>query len=230
MSAAPQTIFVIDDDVGVLKALERLLLATGYEVRSFRSAQAFLEEHNPETAGCVILDIGLHDMNGLDLQKMLADSGCDRPIVFLTGRGDIPMSVQAMRAGAVSFLTKPVQSGELFSAIHLALEKDRVSRETRRTLDTINTRFASLTSREGEVLRYVISGQLNKQIAAELGTAEKTVKVHRGRMMQKMGTRSVAELVRLCDRGGIAPAQSCLGNDANRASAALVSAPFAKSQ
>ena len=219
MSAAPDTMFVVDDDVSVLKALERLLLAAGYEVRSFRSAQTFLEQHDPEVAGCIILDIGLDGMNGLDLQRLLASSGCDRPIVFLTGRGDIPMSVQAMRAGAVSFLTKPVEAGELFSAIRLALEKDRVSRETRRALDAINTRIARLTSREGEVLRHVISGRLNKQIAAELGTAEKTVKVHRGRMMEKMGTRSVAELVRLCDRVGIAPA------NARGSAASFTSAP-----
>ncbi|MBV8446398.1 MAG: response regulator transcription factor [Hyphomicrobiales bacterium] len=208
MSAAPDTMFVIDDDIRVLKALERLLLASGYRVRGFRSARAFLEQHDPEVSGCVILDIGLADINGLDLQKMLADSGCDRPIVFLTGRGDIQMSVQAMRAGAVSFLTKPVRSGELFSAIRLALEMDRRSRETRRALAAINARIACLTSREAEVLRHVISGRLNKQIAAELGTAEKTVKVHRGRMMEKMGIRSVAELVRLCDRAGFAPAMT----------------------
>ena len=208
MSAAPDTMFVIDDDIRVLKALERLLLASGYRVRGFRSARAFLEQHDPEVSGCVILDIGLADINGLDLQKMLADSGCDRPIVFLTGRGDIQMSVQAMRAGAVSFLTKPVRSGELFSAIRLALEMDCRSRETRRALAAINARIACLTSREAEVLRHVISGRLNKQIAAELGTAEKTVKVHRGRMMEKMGIRSVAELVRLCDRAGFAPAMT----------------------
>ena len=212
MTAEVETIFLVDDDPPVVRALERLLRAAGYEVRGFLTSQAFLEQHDPAVPGCAVLDIAIDGTTGLELQRLLAASGCDRPIVFLTGRGDIPMSVRAMRAGAVSFLTKPVQAGELLEAIHFALEGDRKARAARGKLAAIERRVATLTSREREVLRHVIAGRLNKQIAADLGTAEKTIKVHRGRVMEKMGARSVAELVRTCDQAGITPADISNGD------------------
>ena len=211
MSAALNTIILVDDEPPVVRALERLLRAAGYEVRGFLSSRAFLEQHDPAIPGCAVLDIAIDGMNGFELQELLADSRCERPVVFLTGRGDIPMSVRAMRAGAVSFLMKPVQGEELLDAIRLALEKDIKAREVRGRLAAIERRLATLTAREREVLEHVVAGRLNKQIAADLGTAEKTVKVHRGRVMEKMRVRSVAELVRICDQAGVAPASMVRG-------------------
>ena len=211
VSAALNTIFLVDDEPPVVRALERLLRAAGYEVQGFLSSRAFLEQHDPAIPGCAVLDIAIDGMNGFELQELLADSRCERPVVFLTGRGDIPMSVRAMRAGAVSFLMKPVQGEELLDAIRLALEKDSNAREVRGRLAAIERRLATLTAREREVLEHVVAGRLNKQIAADLGTAEKTVKVHRGRVMEKMRVRSVAELVRICDQAGVAPASMVRG-------------------
>lgn len=211
MSAASNTVFLVDDEPPVVRALERLLRAEGYEVQGFLSSRAFLERHDPEIPGCAVFDIAIDGMNGLELQRFLTDSGCERPIVFLTGRGDIPMSVQAMQAGAVSFLTKPVDGEALLESVRLALERDRTAREARGRLAVIERRLASLTAREREVLEHVVSGRLNKQIAADLGTAEKTVKVHRGRVMEKMRARSVAELVRLSDQAGVAPVNGASG-------------------
>ncbi len=211
MSAALNTIFLVDDEPPVVRALERLLRAAGYEVQGFLSSRAFLEQHDPAIPGCAVLDIAIDGMNGFELQELLADSRCERPVVFLTGRGDIPMSVRAMRAGAVSFLMKPVQGEELLDAIRLALEKDSNAREVRGRLAAIERRLATLTAREREVLEHVVAGRLNKQIAADLGTAEKTVKVHRGRVMEKMRVRSVAELVRICDQAGVAPTSMVRG-------------------
>jgi FixJ family two-component response regulator len=205
VSAASNTIFLVDDEPPVVRALERLLRAAGYEVRGFLSSQAFLDQHDPAIPGCAVLDIAIDGMNGFELQQLLAGSGCERPVVFLTGRGNIPMSVRAMQAGAVSFLTKPVQGKELLDAVRLALEKDGKEREARGRLAAIKRRLATLTAREHEVLEHVVAGRLNKQIAADLGTAEKTVKVHRGRVMEKKRVRSVSELVRICDQAGVAP-------------------------
>jgi FixJ family two-component response regulator len=204
---ADSTIFVVDDDPSILRALERLMRGAGFSVRTFLSAETFLEGHDPAKPGCVVLDIALEGMDGLELQRLLDASGFERPIVFLTGKGDIPKSVQAMRAGAVNFLTKPVASQDLLAAIRDALEKDRLARYNRAELDEIKRRLAALTPRETEVLRYVVAGRLNKQIAAELGTAEKTIKVHRARVMEKMAVRSVADLVRLSERVGVGPPQ-----------------------
>jgi FixJ family two-component response regulator len=212
MIAEAGTVFVVDDEQPVLKALVRLLRATGFEVRGFLSPQAFLHQHDPEIPGCAVLDVAMDGLNGLELQQVLTASGCDRPIVFLTGRGDIPMSVRAMRAGAVNFLTKPVGADDLLAAVRLAIEKDRAAREAGAALDAIRHRLATLTPRESEVLRQVISGRLNKQIAGGLGTAEKTIKVHRGRVMRKLGVRSVADLVRLTERAGIAPDGAASGH------------------
>ncbi|SDR63375.1 Two-component response regulator, FixJ family, consists of REC and HTH domains [Rhizobiales bacterium GAS113] len=179
MIAAANTVFVVDDDPSILKALERLLRGAGFEVQSFLSSQAFLEQHDPAIPGCAILDVAIDGLNGLELQQALATSGCDRPIVFLTGRGDIPMSVRAMRAGAVNFLTKPFEVKDLLAAVRFAIDKDCAGRQAHKELGAIERRLAALTPRESEVLRHVIAGRLNKQIAAELGTAEKTIKVHR---------------------------------------------------
>jgi len=200
MNTASGTIFLVDDEPPIVRGLERLLRAAGYDVRGFLSSRAFLEQHDPA-------------IPGFELQRLLLDSGCERPIIFLTGRGDIPMSVRAMRAGAVSFLTKPVQGRELLDAVRLALEKDSNARAARGRLVAIEHRLATLTARERQVLEHVVSGRLNKQIAADLGTAEKTVKVHRGRVMEKMRARSIAELVRICDRAGVAPAGIANGED-----------------
>ncbi|SDR23282.1 two component transcriptional regulator, LuxR family [Rhizobiales bacterium GAS113] len=213
MTGEANTIFVVDDEPAILKALERLLRGAGFEVRGFLSSQAFLEQHDPAIPGCAVLDVAMDGMNGLELQQKLAASGCERPVVFLSGRGDIPMSVRAMRAGAVSFLTKPVRAEDLLAAIRRAIEKDDTARRAHRELDAIGRRLATLTPRETEVLRRVIAGRLNKQIAGELGTAEKTIKVHRARVMEKMGVRSVAELVRMTDQAGFMPADMRSGAD-----------------
>jgi FixJ family two-component response regulator len=206
MTSVANTVFVVDDDPPVLKALERLLRGAGFEVQGFPSSQAFLAQHDPATPGCAILDIAMDGLNGLELQQALAASGCDRPIVFLTGRGDIPMSVRAMKAGAVNFLTKPVDANDLLAAVRIAIEKDGMARQAGAELEIIERRLAALTPRERQVLCHVVAGRLNKQIAGELGTSEKTIKVHRARVMQKMGVRSVADLVRTTARAGIAPA------------------------
>jgi FixJ family two-component response regulator len=204
MIPAENTIFVVDDDPSILRALERLLGGVGFSVQTFLSAEAFLERHDPANPGCVVLDVAMEGMDGLELQHRLDESGCERPIVFLTGKGDIPKSVRAMRAGAVSFLTKPIASEDLFAAVREALERDGVSRHNRAELDGINRRLATLTPRESEVFRHVVAGRLNKQIAGDLGTTEKTIKVHRARVMEKMAVRSVADLVRLSERVRIA--------------------------
>jgi FixJ family two-component response regulator len=203
-------VFVIDDDASVLKALARLLRAAGFEALTFPSAEAFLEQHDPAASGCIVLDVAMPNLDGLALQQALAASGAARPIIFLTGQGTIPMSVQAMKAGAVDFLTKPVASEDLLTAVRTAFEKDRLARRMGAEMRSVAERMASLTSREREVLGLVVAGRLNKQIAWELGTVEKTVKVHRARVMQKMGVRSVAELVRITERAGVAQPESRL--------------------
>jgi len=207
MNAAVPTVFIVDDDQGVLVALSRLLRASGYETRTYASPQALFEHHEPETPGCLVLDVALPGLSGLELQRALARSGCDRPIVFITGGGDIPTTVQAMKAGAVDFLTKPFADEELLAAVRVAIERDHQSRAARAGLRSIAERLAMLTQREREVLEAVIAGRRNKQIAADLGTVEKTIKVHRARVMKKMGAESVAELVRLAAHGGVGTAE-----------------------
>jgi FixJ family two-component response regulator len=200
------TAFVVDDNVRVLKALDRLLDAAGYDSRTYLSAEDFLAAHDPNVPGCVILDVMMPGFDGLRLQEKLTHDGIDRPIIFLTGQGDIPTSVRAMRAGAVDFLTKPVNRGQLFTAIARAAELDATVRREREDRKSLETRLVKLTPREREVLTYVVAGRLNKQIAAALGTVEKTVKIHRQRVTEKLGVRSVAELVRLTERAGLKPA------------------------
>jgi FixJ family two-component response regulator len=197
------TIFLVDDDADVLKALSRLLQARGYDVQSFTSPQAFLASHEATKPGCAILDISMPSVDGLQLQQALSAGGSRRPVIFLTGKGDIPTSVRAMRGGAIDFLTKPVNNGDLFAAIARAEKEDAKFRHDKAELELINANIAILTPREREVMAHVVAGKLNKQIAGDLGMVEKTVKVHRGRMMKKLGVRSVADLVRLAEKAGI---------------------------
>jgi FixJ family two-component response regulator len=194
------TVFIVDDDPAVLKSLARVLRAIQFTVVTFGSPQEFLERHDPHTPGCLVLDVAMPGLNGLELQAALRVRGSAIPIIFLTGHGDIPMSVQAMKGGALDFLTKPVHDKDLLKAVEAALEKDRIERQSRADLDDIQERLATLTPREREVLTHVVSGQLNKQIAYDLGTVEQTIKVHRARVMEKMKVNSVAELVRLTER------------------------------
>ena len=203
MMDAPFTIFLVDDDAGVLKALDRMLQLRGYEVRSFISPQAFLASHDPSVPGCAVLDVAMPDLDGLALQHALTAEGSERPVIFLTGEGDIPTSVRAMRAGAIDFLTKPVSDVDLLAAIARAEKEDFENRSANANLNSINARLAMLTPREREVMTHVVAGRLNKQIAGDIGTVEKTVKLHRGRMMRKLGVRSVADLVRLAEKAGI---------------------------
>lgn len=197
--------FLVDDDSGVLKALARLLQAAGFETRAYPSPQLFLDTFDPDVPGCAILDLTMPGIDGLALQKHLFDKGQSPPIIFLTGTGDIASSVRAMRAGAVDFLTKPVDGKQLLAAIERARQKDIEMRGARTEREAFDRRIARLTPREREVLDYVVLGRLNKQIAATLGTVEKTIKVHRGRMMAKLEVRSVAELVRMVERAGVTP-------------------------
>jgi FixJ family two-component response regulator len=191
------TVFLVDDDVRVLKALSRMLTAHGRDVRTFASAEQFLIEHDPEIPGCAVLDVAMPGLDGLELQRVLGLKGNRRPIIFISGQGDVPTSVNAMKAGAVDFLTKPLRDKHLLEAIARAEQADAVARKARAELSTIQAKVETLTPREREVLSHVVAGRLNKQIAADLGTVEKTVKVHRGRMMEKLGVRTVADLVRL---------------------------------
>jgi FixJ family two-component response regulator len=200
------TIYLVDDDEGVLKGVARLLRTKNYEVRCFTSAAQFLENHDATIPGCAVFDVSMPDLDGLTLQQLFKADGNQRPVIFLTGKGDIPKTVQAMRAGAVDFLTKPVNAQDLLQAILRAEQMDAHARETLAELATIEAKIATLTPREREVLSHVVAGRLNKQIAGDLGTVEKTVKVHRGRMMEKLGVRTVADLVRLAEKAGISAA------------------------
>jgi FixJ family two-component response regulator len=197
------TVFLVDDDPGVLKALARLLRTRGYEVQSFSSSEEFLSQHDQAIPGCAIVDVAMPGLDGLQLQAALSAGDIPRPVTFITGVGDIPMSVRAMQAGAVDFLTKPLNDKDLLAAITRAAENDAKQRQRQRELALLNARLATLTPREREVLTYVVTGRLNKQIAFELGTVEKTIKVHRGRMMAKLGVRTVAELMRFVQQAKI---------------------------
>jgi FixJ family two-component response regulator len=198
------TVFLVDDDKRVLRALSRLLRAKGYDPQPFASAQEFLDCDGLEVPSCAVFDVSMPDLDGLALQKALTDRGSQRPVIFLSGRGDIPTSVQAMKAGAVDFLTKPVREGDLLNAIVRAEDIDCRNRQAQVVRAAINARLTTLTPREREVLSHVVAGRLNKQIAADLGTVEKTIKVHRGRMMAKLGVRTVIDLVRLAEKVGVA--------------------------
>jgi FixJ family two-component response regulator len=201
-------IYLVDDDAAVTTALSRLLRSAGYQPIVFSSAKAFLDGFDPDAPACLVLDVSMPGINGLELQQWLIQLHSILPVIFLTGRGDIPSSVQAMKKGAVDFLTKPVRDTDLFEAIQRASRQARQVRAQRAQVEAIEARLATLTPRESEVLEHVVSGQLNKQIAMDLGTVEKTIKVHRARVMQKMGVESLAELVRLADRVGIGHARN----------------------
>ena len=197
------TVYLVDDDPRVLKALSRFLGAKGYDVQTSMSAERFLECHNPSLPGCAIFDLSMPGLDGLKLQQVLIRNDVQRPVIFLTGRGNIPSTVRAMKAGAVDFLTKPARKRDLLQAIVRAEASDTQFRQAKTELAEVRTRIETLTPREREVLTHVVAGKPNKQIAYELGTAERTVKFHRGRMMPKLGVRTVADLVRFAEKAGI---------------------------
>ena len=199
MTAAP-IVFVVDDDPSVRSSLKFLLSTVGLQVESFDSADAFLHKKPPDAPSCLVLDVRLPGLSGLDFQRELAARNASIPIIFLTGHGDIPMSVRAMKAGAVEFLTKPFRDQDLLDAVRIALERDRARREQDKEVMILQRRFDSLTSREQEVISLVASGMLNKQIADQLGTAESTVKVQRSRAIEKMHAESLVDLIRMIEK------------------------------
>jgi FixJ family two-component response regulator len=196
-------IALVDDDPSVRRGLERLIRSMGWKAETFASAQEFLARVGVEAPSCVVLDLQMPGLTGLELQKKMAEVGLETPIVFLTGHGNIPATVQAMKAGAIEFLTKPVEEQDLLKAIHEAIECDRRTRQQRADMSDLRDRYASLTAREREVMQQVVSGLLNKQIAAELKITEDTVKFHRGHIMRKMRADSLADLVRMAQNLGI---------------------------
>lgn len=204
MNAIPIVLYIVDDDPEVRRALARLLRAAGYTTRSFSSASEFLISGEARlSAGCIILDLAMPGLNGLELQQCLSTYGCHRPIIFLTGNGDISKSVRAMKAGAVNFLTKPVDDNELLAAVEEGLRVDAAERAAWSTRHSVSERLNTLTRRERQVFEQVVMGRLNKQIAAELGIVEKTIKVHRARVMRKMHAGSIVELVHLASLVGV---------------------------
>jgi len=197
------TVFVVDDDASIRDALKSLFGSVGLQAQAFASAPEFLQAKLPDTPSCLVLDVRLPGLSGLDFQAELAKANIQLPIIFITGHGDIPMTVRAMKAGAVEFLTKPFRDQELLDAVQLGLDRDRARRNSDKAVSSVRARFDSLTPREQEVIGLVTSGLMNKQIAAEIGVTEVTVKVHRGHVMRKMGAKSLAELVRMADALGI---------------------------
>jgi len=198
-----QTVFLVDDDAAILKALSRVLREEGWEVQIFESAEAFLARPNPDDEGCLVLDVAMPGFDGLELQRRLSETGQHPPIVFLTGHGDIPMSVRALKAGASDFLTKPVQVRALVASVRSAIEQGASARKVRTEIANLRRQLASLTPREREVLAALATGKLNKQIAADLGVVEQTVKFHRARIMERLGAKTVAELMHVAARLGI---------------------------
>jgi RNA polymerase sigma factor (sigma-70 family) len=203
MNESQSTVFVVDDDAAVREALRDLIDSVGLRVELFGSAGEFLQRKLPHLPSCLILDVRLPGKSGFDLQRELAEANISIPIIFITGHGDIPMSVRAMKAGAVEFLAKPFRDQDLLDVIQLALERDRATRQREAEIATLRDCFESLTPREREVLPWVVSGLLNKQIADAIGTSEATVKVHRSQLMRKMGAKSLADLVRMADKMGV---------------------------
>ena len=199
----PSTVYILDDEPEMVKALTRLLRAKRFEVRGFTSVRAFLETCSPPEAACLVLDVAMPELDGLELQRRLTHQGILLPIIFLTGHGDIPMSVRAIKAGATDFLTKPVDAAALVQAVRNAQQMGETRRQTIAETAVLATRLASLTAREREVMEHVVAGQLNKQIAADLGTGEQNIKLHRAHIMRKMGVKSLADLVRAAERLGM---------------------------
>jgi FixJ family two-component response regulator len=203
MSQDPAVVFVVDDDESMRRSLATLLRSVGLDARVFSTPQEFMETKRSEVAGCLLLDVRLPGMSGLAFQEQLAKAGIGLPIIFITGHGDVPMTVRAMKAGAVEFLTKPFDDQVLLDAIHAAIERDRQRRRDAGQLAGVQARYRVLTEREREVFRLVVAGRLNKQIAAELGLSVVTVKVHRGQVMRKMSAKSIVDLVRMADQLGV---------------------------
>ena len=199
MNETPPVVYVVDDEPAVSISLKRLLRSVGLEARTYASAQEFLRSERPDAPGCLVLDVRLPGLSGLDLQQELAAVKIDLPVIFITGHGDIPMTVQAMKGGAIEFLTKPFRDQALLDAIQLGLSRDGAARENRKTLAALKERFASLSPRERDIMLEVVRGRLSKQIAGDMGIAEATVKVHRSRLMRKMKARSLPELGRMAD-------------------------------
>jgi FixJ family two-component response regulator len=197
------TVFVVDDDASIRDALKSLFGSVGLQAQAFASAPEFLQAKLPDTPSCLVLDVRLPGLSGLDFQGELAKANIHLPIIFITGHGDIPMTVRAMKAGAVEFLTKPFRDQDLLDAVQVGLDRDRARRNSDKAVSTVRARYDSLTPREQEVIVLVTSGLMNKQIAAEIGVTEVTVKVHRGHVMRKMGAKSLADLVRMADTLGI---------------------------
>ena len=203
MTERDTIVFVVDDDPAIREALQGLISSVGLRAKTFGSAQEFLSSTLPDAPACLVLDVRLPGLSGLDLQRELAKAGIELPIIFITGHGDIPMSVTAMKAGAIEFLTKPFRNQELLDAIQQAIERDRTARQERAERVDLRRRLDSLTTRQRQVMGFVVAGLVNKQIAAELGTSEVTIKVHRGLLMRKMRARSLPDLVRMADKLGI---------------------------
>jgi FixJ family two-component response regulator len=202
MTEAEAIVFIVDDDLSVRRSTDRLIRSAGLKVQTFTSAREFLASPRPEGPACLVLDVRMPGLSGMELQRELAQSGIHIPIVFITGHGDIPMSVRAMKAGAVEFLTKPFRSRSLLEAVRAAIERDRSAHKARSETGELRQRYEQLTPREREVIALVVAGQLNKQVASELSTTERTIKFHRAHIMQKMGVESLADLVRMAQKLG----------------------------
>ncbi len=204
-SAIVPTVFIIDDDRGMRQAIQDLVESVGLRAEAYATGQEFLRRQRTSDPSCLVLDVRLPEMSGLDFQRQLADTGVQIPIIFITAHGDIPMSVRALKSGAVEFLTKPFRDQDLLDAIQQALQRDSAARAQQTEIHALEQRFESLTVREREVMTLVVSGMLNKQIAAELGASEATVKIHRGHVMEKMQAGSIVELVRMADKLKVSP-------------------------